>query len=247
VILAAGEGSRMGVHTEDRPKAFMDLGGRTLYARQRAVLDEYVDDVTVVLGYAADNVRDEVGAADVVVVEDWDEYDNAESLRRALQVVDDDVLVLNGDVIVTEQALEALLGAFARAPNGRSVVGCIRGDQEESTAIRCDEAGVVTDYGMIRGYQHAGVGVVDRSTVDPVEDRCELAIPCPVEVCCQCGKGRKGIGDLARDGELVSRSHRRTMVTLRSPDMISSPVLTWHRPSPATPFPARKPSTICSG
>jgi choline kinase len=167
VILAAGEGSRMGVHTEDRPKAFMDLGGRTLYARQRAVLDEYVDDVTVVLGYAADNVRDEVGAADVVVVEDWDEYDNAESLRRALQVVDDDVLVLNGDVIVTEQALEALLGAFARAPNGRSVVGCIRGDQEESTAIRCDEAGVVTDYGMIRGHQHAGVGVVDRSTVGP--------------------------------------------------------------------------------
>jgi len=167
VILAAGEGSRMGVHTEDRPKAFMDLGGRTLYARQRAVLDEYVDDVTVVLGYAADNVRDEVGGADVVVVEDWDDYDNAESLRRALQVVDDDVLVLNGDVIVTEQALEELLGAFARAPDGRNVVGCIRGDQEESTAIRCDEAGVVTDYGMIRGPQHAGVGVVDRSTVGP--------------------------------------------------------------------------------
>ncbi|MCU4801259.1 NTP transferase domain-containing protein [Halobacteria archaeon HArc-gm2] len=167
VILAAGEGSRMGVHTEDRPKAFMDLGGRTLYARQRAVLDEYVDDVTVVLGYAADNVRDEVGGADVVVVEDWDDYDNAESLRRALQVVDDDVLVLNGDVIVTEQALEELLGAFARAPAGRNVVGCIRGDQEESTAVRCDEEGVVTDYGMIRGPQHAGVGVVDRSTVGP--------------------------------------------------------------------------------
>ena len=166
MILAAGEGSRMGVHTEDRPKAFMDLGGRTLYARQRTVLDDYVDDVTVVLGYAAENVTDEVGAADVVVVEDWDEYDNAESLRRSLLVVDDDVLVLNGDVIVTEQALREFLDRYAAAADGRNVVACIRGHQEGSTAIRCDEAGVVTDYGMIRGHRHAGLGVIDRSTVE---------------------------------------------------------------------------------
>ncbi len=166
VILAAGEGSRMGVHTEDRPKAFMDLGGRTLYARQRAVLDDYVDRITVVLGYAAENVRDEVGPADTVVVEDWDDYDNAESLRRSLQVVDDDVLVLNGDVIVTEQALESLLDRYESAPAGRNAVACIRGHQEESTAIRCDDDGVVTDYGMIRGHQHAGLGVIDRSNVD---------------------------------------------------------------------------------
>ena len=166
VILAAGEGSRMGVHTEDRPKAFMDLGGRTLYARQRAVLDDHVDDVTVVLGYAAEHVRDEVGGADVVVVEDWDEYDNAESLRRALRGVDDDVLVLNGDVIVTQRALESLLARHADAPAGRNVVGCIRGHQEESTAVRCDARGVVTDYGMIRGHRHAGVGVIDRANVE---------------------------------------------------------------------------------
>lgn len=167
VILAAGEGSRMGGHTEDRPKAFMDLGGRTLYARQRAVLDEYVDDVTVVLGYAAENVIDEVGAADTVVVEDWDDYDNAESLRRALQVIDDDVLVLNGDVLVTEQALAELLDQYRSAPAGRNVVACIRGHQDESTAIRCDDSGLVTDYGMIEGHKHAGLGIIDRSTVDP--------------------------------------------------------------------------------
>lgn len=165
VILAAGEGSRMGVHTEDRPKAFMDLGGRTLYARQRGVLDEYVDDVTVVLGYAAENVRDEVCGANVVVVEDWDDYDNAESLRRALQVVDDDVLVLNGDVIVTEQAIATVIGRHAQGAAGRNVVACIRGYQEESTAIRCDERGVVTEYGMVRGHQHAGLGIIDRATV----------------------------------------------------------------------------------
>jgi choline kinase len=169
VILAAGEGSRMDGETGDVPKAFMNLGGRTLYDRQRAVLNGNVDDVTVVLGYAAENVAGRVGDADVVVVEDWDEYDNAESLRRALAGVDDHVLVLNGDVLVTESVVTRVLDFQRPAPAGRNVVACVPGYQEESTAIRCDDSGVVTDYGMIRGHRHAGMGVVDRSTVDDAE------------------------------------------------------------------------------
>lgn len=170
VILAAGEGSRMGIHTADRPKAFVDLAGRTLYARQRSLLDSYVDDVTVVLGYAADNVRDETGAANVVVVDDWDEYDNAESFRRALLEVADDVLVLNGDVLVTETVVERLIDRHGCAPRGRSVVACTRGHQAESTAVRVDADGLVTDYGMIRGHRHAGFGILDGAVVDAAAD-----------------------------------------------------------------------------
>lgn len=169
VILAAGEGSRMGSYNGDVPKAFMDLGGRTLYARQRTVLDDHVDDLTVVLGYAHGRVLDEVEAAAVVVVEDWDEFDNAESLRRALAGIDDDVLVLNGDVVVTEVVVRRLLDRHVAAPAGRNVVACIPGLQAEATAIRCDDHGLVTDYGTIRGHRHAGLGIVDRSTVDDAE------------------------------------------------------------------------------
>lgn len=165
VILAAGEGSRMGPHGPDVPKAFMDLGGRTLYERQRTVLDDHVDDVTVVLGYAAETVVGRVGSADVVVVDDWDEYDNAESLRRALARIDDDVLVLNGDVVVAETTIDRLLTRYGRFPEGRNAVACIRGYQEGSTAIRCDDRGIVTAYGMIPGHRHAGLGVVDRAHV----------------------------------------------------------------------------------
>jgi choline kinase len=168
VILAAGEGSRMGPHTDDVPKPFMDLGGRTLYDRQRAVLDAFTDTVTVVLGYAAENVVDEVGDANVVVVEDWAECDNAESLRRALTHLDDDVLVCNGDVLVTARVVERLRERHAAADD-RNVVACIRGHQEGSTAIRVDEDGLVTDYGMIRGHRHAGMGIVDRRAVDAAE------------------------------------------------------------------------------
>ena len=166
VILAAGEGSRMGPRTEDVPKAFMDLGGRTLFERQRSVLAEYVDEVTVVLGYAAENVREDVGAANVIVIPDWEEYDNAESLRRALGEIEDDILVLNGDVVVTESVIEGLLRRFGRFGRTRNAVACIPGHQEASTAIRVNDHDLVTDYGMIRGHRHAGLGIVHRGHVD---------------------------------------------------------------------------------
>ena len=162
VILAAGRGSRMGEHTADVPKAFLEVGGRTLFERQRAALDRHVDGVTVVLGYRAENVRDDVGAADALCLEDWDQYENAESLRRALLAVDDDVLVLNGDVIVSPTAVDKLVGRFESLDGEYNVVGHLPGVQTEHTAIRCDETGEVSGYGMIEGWRHAGVGVVSR-------------------------------------------------------------------------------------
>lgn len=165
VILAAGEGSRLGPHAEDVPKSFIDVGGETLYERQRAALAGHVDAVTVVLGYAAERVEDEVGDAQTLVLEDWDDYENAESLRRALQPLDDDVLVLNGDIVVSESVVTTLLEQHARSV-GQSVVACIPGYQTDSTAIRCDQSGRVTDYGMIPGHRHAGLGIVDRTHLD---------------------------------------------------------------------------------
>ena len=159
----------MGPRTEDIPKAFMDLEGRTLFERQRTVLSDHVDDVTVILGYAAENVIDEVGSANAIVVENWDDCDNAESLRRALDAIDDDVLVMNGDVVVAESVIEQLLARHAAVPDGRNVVACIRGHQEGSTAIRCDDRGIVTEYGMVRGHRHAGLGVVDEANAEAAE------------------------------------------------------------------------------
>ena len=167
MILAAGEGSRLGRVGEDVPKAFLEIHGRTLYGRQRSAVDAHLDDVTVVLGYRYEDVLDDVGSANTVVVDDWDDYDNAESLRRALAVVDDDVLVLNGDTAITEQTVDGVVRKH-REENGRSVVGGLPSIQSEHTALRCDENGTVTDYGMIEGHRRAGLGIIDRSDVDAV-------------------------------------------------------------------------------
>jgi choline kinase len=160
----------MGEVTADVPKAFLEVEGRTLYERQRAVLEDRVDAITVVLGYEAENAREHLSSADAVVLDRWDEYDNAESLRRALGRAADDVLVLNGDVIVAPAALDRLLGRYESLDGEYNVVGCLPNVQDEHTAIRCDDAGTVIKYGEIRGHRHAGVGVISRHYHDAALD-----------------------------------------------------------------------------
>jgi choline kinase len=165
VILAAGEGSRLGSHGSEVPKAFIDLAGRTLYDRQHNCLTGHVDELTVVLGYAHENVVDDITDARTIVMEDWDDYENAESLRRGLDGIDDDVLVLNGDVVVTEATIASVIDQHSSATD-RSVVAYIPGYQNHSTALRSDDRGLVATYGMITGHRHAGLGVIDRSHLD---------------------------------------------------------------------------------
>jgi len=164
VVLAAGEGSRMGEQTADVPKAFMEIDGQTLYERQRLALAPFVDRVTVVLGYQHETVLEQFEPARTVIVDGWDEYDNAESLYRALECVEDDVLVLNGDVVVTPSAIERVCGAHWSTRE--NVVAYLPERQGDHTAIRLDETAHVTEYGMVDGYRHAGLGVIDGAYAD---------------------------------------------------------------------------------
>lgn len=63
LILAAGVGRRLNGAHGPRPKALLNLGGRTLLARHVANLRAAgVEDITIVTGFEADQVRAEVGA-----------------------------------------------------------------------------------------------------------------------------------------------------------------------------------------
>lgn len=177
VILAAGRGSRMGEATEDVPKAFIEVAGKTLYERQREAIADQVDGVTVVLGYEAENAREHLSSAETVVLDRWYEYDNAESLRRALVDIDDDVLILNGDIVLSASVVNRLVRRYEALGGAYNVVGCLTGVQTEHTAIRCDDAGNVVEYGMIPGHRHAGVGILSRryreKAMDVLAQNCE--------------------------------------------------------------------------
>ena len=128
------------------------------------VSDGVVDGVSVVLGYAHENVRDDLDDARAVIFEDWADYENAESLRRGIRGIDDDVLVLNGDVVVAQAAVRRLVRRHE--VTGDSVVARLPGVQEGDTAVRSDERGRVVEYGLVPGPQHAGMGIVDENHLD---------------------------------------------------------------------------------
>lgn len=63
IILAAGRGNRLAEFNPDgRPKCLLEFGGRSLLARQLDILFRYgIRQVTLVVGYEADQIIDHVG------------------------------------------------------------------------------------------------------------------------------------------------------------------------------------------
>src|SRR6476619_8338112 len=58
IILSAGQGSRLGHLTDDRPKCLIEFGGRSLLDRQLDTLAANgVDEVVVVTGFRDDQIE----------------------------------------------------------------------------------------------------------------------------------------------------------------------------------------------
>lgn len=177
VILAAGRGRRLGPITADRPKLFVRIHGRSIYERQIEVLESDFEEASVVLGHGFEDadpaeVRETLDVTDGmtvehVLLEEWDSVENAASLqaairRRQVAGAEDDLLVLCGDVVFADEAIRRVVERFEGdyRSAGYSAVGCIRGWQDEMTAVRFDDSGEITDYGAIAGHREIGAFVL---------------------------------------------------------------------------------------
>lgn len=113
VILAAGQGTRMGRLTADRPKCMLEIGGQSIIQRQCAALREYnVENIIAVVGHCSKMVHDHVDQS-VWCLENQD-YRGSNSLYSlyvALPIChrQERLIVLNGDVIFDPALLEPLL------------------------------------------------------------------------------------------------------------------------------------------
>lgn len=184
VILAAGRGSRLGAITDDRPKLFVRIDGRSIYERQVEVLDRYFDEASVVLGHGFEEAepseideRLDVGngmTVEHVFLEEWASVENAASLRAAIDrhraggSDRDDLLVLCGDVVFADEALRRIVETFEGTyrDEGYNGVGCVRGWQDEMTAVRFDDRGEITAYGAIAGHREIGAFVLHERYLD---------------------------------------------------------------------------------
>ena len=112
IILSAGQGSRLGHLTDDRPKCLIDFGGRTLLDRQLDTLAANgVARAVDVTGFRDDLVEETLakrcGGPDVRTVYNpfYNVADNLGSLFMARDELAGDCLVWNGDTLVADSLM----------------------------------------------------------------------------------------------------------------------------------------------
>lgn len=116
LILAAGAGRRLG--SGDLPKVLVEVAGKPLLVRMARQLQQLgMSRLTVAVGFAADRVREAVGALDLGVPVDFvDNPDfattnNSVTLLRSADVLERGAVLVEGDVIADDDVLARLLEA----------------------------------------------------------------------------------------------------------------------------------------
>jgi choline kinase len=124
IILSAGQGSRLGHMTDDRPKCLIEFNGRTLLDRQLdALAANGVAEAVVVTGFhdelvnAAVERRRQSGEGPAVRTAFNPFYKVADNLGSLFMVRDElagDCLVWNGDTLVSSALMAKVVGNRAR-------------------------------------------------------------------------------------------------------------------------------------
>jgi L-glutamine-phosphate cytidylyltransferase len=142
IILAAGKGSRLNGTAGENPKCLVKAGGLTLIERQiRTLRHAGIDDIAVVVGCQADQVRRACGHG-ITYVENskYGQTNSMYSLWMARPLLFEGFVVLNCDVLfhpvllndlLTSRHENALLLAYREADQPRF------GDEEMKVQVRC--------------------------------------------------------------------------------------------------------------
>jgi choline kinase len=148
IILSAGQGSRLGHLTDDKPKCLIEFNNRTLLDRQLdALAANGVEEAVVVTGFRDDQIeatikrRGDAGPRVRTVYNPFYKVaDNLGSLFVAKEEIAGDVLVWNGDTLVSNELMAQVVG------NGDRDGICVtidrkEGYDEDDMKVVVDEAG----------------------------------------------------------------------------------------------------------
>ena len=117
IILAAGEGSRMRPLTYTRPKVMLPLANKPilehlLIEASKAGIREFI----FIVGYRDEQVRDYFGCGERWGVSiDYStqrkQLGTGDAIRKVTGLIDENFLMMNGDIVVSQQDISSLVGS----------------------------------------------------------------------------------------------------------------------------------------
>lgn len=153
VLLSAGQGRRLAPLTDDRPKCTVEVAGRSLVEWQvRALIANGIEDISIVTGFRADQVKSVLDAADLPVKVRhiynpfYSVADNIGSCWAARDIIGSDTVLINGDTLFDPRILKKVL-AEAKAPINVTVDIKADGDYDSDDMKVRFTGDVLTDIG----------------------------------------------------------------------------------------------------
>ena len=118
VLLTAGEGTRMRPLTLTRPKTMLQVGGKPiLQYNLEALRDAGINDIIMVVGYKKEAIEDYFGNGssfgvniDYIIQEK--RLGTAHAINSVHEMIDDEFIVLNGDIIVDPELIVDLIAKY---------------------------------------------------------------------------------------------------------------------------------------
>jgi UDP-N-acetylglucosamine diphosphorylase/glucosamine-1-phosphate N-acetyltransferase len=115
VILAAGEGNRMRPLTSNRPKVMLPIANKPILEHLLIEVKEAgIGEFILIVGYCDEQVRSYFGKGDkwgvnIDYSEQRKQLGTADAIRMVEGMVDENFLIINGDVVVSRQDIKKLI------------------------------------------------------------------------------------------------------------------------------------------
>jgi dTDP-glucose pyrophosphorylase len=137
VILAAGKGTRMRPLTENEAKPMLPVAGKPIIEHNIDLIKDSVEEIIVVGGYRIEDIKEKFsGNGKIRIVEQKEALGTAHAALQAKDFIDSKTIIMNGDDIYGDKALDAV--------EHDSAVLASRADEPEKFGVFELEKGKVT-------------------------------------------------------------------------------------------------------
>lgn len=117
LVLAAGMGSRLKSHTEDKPKCMVEINGKTLIERLLMQLDKYdLSKIIIVDGYRSSQLEKYIASLDIhtqveyITNSDYSKTNNIYSVYLARDLmIEEDTIMVESDLVLSDEMVEKIM------------------------------------------------------------------------------------------------------------------------------------------